>query len=74
MSSKYFRNCSCEYYPCHKDIKDNVFNCLFCYCPLYCKSDCGGNYKMINRIKDCSDCTFPHMKSNYDKIVRRFNK
>jgi len=67
MSYKFFTNNSCEYFPCH-DLNED-FNCLFCFCPLYDR-DCPGNYTMLeNKIKDCSDCTFPHRKENYDTIV-----
>ena len=60
----------CEYFPCHKGLKDEEFNCLFCYCPLYFLGErCGGNFRILeNGIKDCSNCLFPHKKDNYDKI------
>ena len=66
MSYRYFENRSCEYYPCHKG-STNI-NCLFCYCPLY-RLDCGGNCKYTKGVKDCSDCLFPHMEQNYDKVL-----
>lgn len=31
----FFQNRACEYFPCHKGVADEDFNCLFCYCPLY---------------------------------------
>ena len=70
-SSKFFANTDCEYYPCHKTDED--LNCLFCYCPLY-RLDCPGNPKMIERngkmIKSCTDCIFPHLAENFDKIMQ----
>ncbi len=67
---KFFAHKECEYYPCHKGIDE--MNCLFCYCPLYL-TDCPGNPSFIvsgsETIKDCSNCLFPHVKSNYDKII-----
>ncbi len=70
-SANYFCNTECEYYPCHKGICD--INCLFCYCPLYAKENCPGNYIMIESngkmIKDCSNCLFPHLPENYEKII-----
>ena len=30
----FFQNRPCEYFPCHKGIPEEAFNCLFCYCPL----------------------------------------
>jgi Zn-finger protein len=65
----FFQNKECEYFPCHKGIGTEDFNCLFCYCPLYF-TDCKGSYKIIDgKIKDCSDCTFPHYKKNYEKMI-----
>lgn len=70
MSSKYFCNESCEYFPCHEGVRE--FNCMFCFCPLYGKEDCGGNYTVLSSgVKDCSKCIFPHVKSNYDKIIKK---
>lgn len=80
MSFKYFENRECEFYPCHGI---NEINCLFCFCPLYSKENCGGNPKYILKensdgktikIRDCSDCIFPHKKENYGEIIRRLNK
>ena len=69
---KSFTNENCEYFPCHKNVKDNSFNCLFCYCPLYAlKDDCGGNFKYTNKVKDCSQCTIPHSKGSYEYIMSR---
>ncbi|MDR2807905.1 MAG: cysteine-rich small domain-containing protein [Spirochaetaceae bacterium] len=68
MSSRFFENNTCEYYPCHTGI--TKINCLFCYCPLYTDSRCPGIYTMIGDIKDCSACIFPHKRENYDAIIR----
>ena len=73
MSYKFFENKECEFYPCHKGAKK--LNCLFCYCPLYLKADCGGNYKILkNGIKDCSDCLFVHIPENYEKVIEKLKK
>lgn len=73
MSYKYFENRECEYYPCHK--KTDRINCLFCFCPLYGKEDCGGSYVITkDGIKDCSDCIFPHIEKNYSEIIRRLSE
>lgn len=73
---KYFENKQCEYYPCHKETSQ--INCLFCYCPMYAKEKCLGNPKYIEvegkAIKDCSDCTFPHNRENYDAIMHYLNQ
>lgn len=70
-SYKYFENRACKYYPCHTEMEN--INCLFCYCPLYSRDSCPGNYKYIeingNRVKDCVDCTFPHKVENYEGII-----
>lgn len=70
-SSRFFENRECRYYPCH-DGADEL-NCLFCYCPLYRLENCPGNPRFIKKgeqtIKDCSSCTFPHKRENYDKVI-----
>ena len=70
---KFNQNRKCEFFPCHKGIKDGDFNCLFCYCPLYALGDkCGGNFTYLeNGIKDCSNCLVPHRKENYEKIMEK---
>lgn len=68
----FFTNTNCEFYPCHKT---NEINCLFCYCPLYPIDECGGNYHMIEyngqKIKDCSNCIYPHIRENYNDITKK---
>lgn len=72
-SHRFFENRECEYFPCHKSTGD--FNCLFCYCPLYAREDCPGNPLYRNkdgkRIKDCTNCIFPHRPENYDEVLRQ---
>ena len=67
----FFQNTSCEYFPCHKGVDSDNFNCLFCYCPLYALGDrCGGNFRYTeNGVKDCSNCLYPHRRENYGKIM-----
>ena len=71
-SYKFFTNKECKYYPCHKDI--NELKCLFCYCPLHAYEHCPGTPTYIEldgkKVKDCSNCTFPHQAENYDIIIR----
>lgn len=76
MSYKYFENKECEYFPCHKGANSDNFNCLFCFCPLYALGEeCGGNTTYLeNGVKDCSNCTFPHNKDNYNKIMEKLGK
>ena len=31
----FFQHRACEFFPCHKGVPEEDFNCLFCYCPLY---------------------------------------
>ena len=70
-SYRYFENRECKYYPCHSGNAE--INCLFCYCPLYNLSDCPGNCKYIDsngkKIKECTDCVFPHKAENYEMII-----
>lgn len=71
-SYRFFANRDCEYFPCHKVVGD--FNCLFCYCPLYLKENCPGKPAYIEKdgkkIKDCTNCIFPHQPENYDAVIR----
>lgn len=69
---KYFKNEKCEFFPCHKGISEEEFNCLFCYCPLYMLGDeCGGNFIVNNGIKDCTNCLIPHSDGGYDYIMQK---
>lgn len=76
QSYRFFENRACEYFPCHKELEH--FNCLFCYCPLYEKTNCPGTYEYIEcngkQIKSCMDCTFPHKPENYDLIIKLLSK
>ncbi len=67
-SYRFYRNISCEYFPCHKVIDKKKFNCLFCYCPLYYLEECGGNYVFNKGIKICTECLVPHSPKGYDYI------
>ena len=74
MSSRFFINTACEFFPCHAGIDSADFSCLFCYCPLYALGkSCGGDFIYLeNGIKDCSNCAVPHKKENCDDIIARF--
>ena len=71
-SHAFFQNRECEYFPCHKTKNEN-FNCLFCFCPLYALGEqCGGNFTYLeNGIKDCSGCLRPHKRENYAAIQEK---
>lgn len=72
MSYQYFCNRDCEFFPCHLGGDRDDFNCLFCYCPLYTHSDCGGNFTLSESgIKDCSSCLLPHRRKNYRYIIEK---
>ncbi len=73
---KRFTNRECEFFPCHKGIAEEDFNCLFCYCPLYgLKDKCGGNFNYLDfGIKDCSNCLIPHSKNSYDYIMSKMGE
>lgn len=70
-SSSFFENHDCEFYPCHDNL--TAINCLFCYCPLYREKNCPGKHSYIGekKIKDCSQCVYPHEAKNYSEIIRR---
>ena len=70
-SAVFFANRDCRFYPCHECDED--INCLFCYCPLY-NMDCPGDYTMIEEkgrhIRNCSNCTYPHLARNYANVIK----
>ncbi len=69
---KFFANTECEYFPCHNVNNTENFNCMFCYCPLYQKEDCGGNYEYLdNGVKNCVNCLIPHNKNSHDYIIEK---
>lgn len=70
-SYKYYKNTACEFFPCHRVKDDEVFNCMFCYCPLYLLEECGGNYIDNYGVKDCSNCLIPHKTEGYDYINKK---
>ena len=81
---RFYQNKGCKYFPCHdlveSDLSKALFNCMFCYCPLYALGkDCGGNFK-INKskdgklIKDCSDCVLPHRPEMYEYINQKLGE
>jgi len=73
-TSTFFRNVSCDYFPCHAGVDEREFNCLFCYCPLYALGpSCGGDYSYTESgIKDCSRCTRLHKGDGGMAIVRAY--
>ena len=73
---KFCQNRECEFFPCHKGVDTEEFNCLFCYCPLYTLGEkCDGNYACLdNGIKDCSNCLIPHRRENYDRIMEKMGQ
>ena len=75
-SERYFQNRDCAYFPCHSGGKEEDFNCLFCYCPLYALGDrCGGAFCYTDKgIKDCSKCLIPHHAANYDRIMEKMSQ
>ena len=73
---KFFQHKTCEFFPCHENVNEKTFNCLFCFCPLYALGEkCGGNFKILeNGCKDCCDCLIPHGEKGYDYIVSKFDQ
>jgi len=71
VSHKFFSNKACEYFPCHKDVPIEKFNCIFCYCPLYPNKGCPGVKTYLdNGLKDCSACKLPHFgERGWQKII-----
>ena len=75
-ASRFFQNRECRHFPCHQDVPEEDFNCLFCYCPLYTLGKkCGGNCTYTEKgIKSCKDCSFPHRSENYERVTGRFEE
>lgn len=73
---RFFQNSECEYFPCHKGVSADKFNCLFCYCPLYALGKgCGGDYWYNEQgTKVCTDCVFAHISDNYPAIIARLGE
>ena len=71
---KFFQHRECEYFPCHKGIPEEDFNCLFCYCPLYTLGkNCGGNCEILESgVKSCMNCNVPHVRSNYEYMMSKY--
>jgi len=70
-SHAFFRNRACKYFPCHGEADPDTFNCLFCYCPLYFLDNCGGDFRMLRGVKDCSACLKPHQPGGYERTLER---
>jgi Zn-finger protein len=75
-SYKHFSNRACRFFPCHQTDDPKIFNCLFCYCPLYTLGrDCGGEFTYNAKgIKDCSGCLLPHLPEGYDYVTCSFSR
>ncbi|MFP5239224.1 MAG: cysteine-rich small domain-containing protein [Acidobacteriota bacterium] len=73
-SHAFFSNKDCAYFPCHKGVDPECFNCLFCFCPLYFLEDCGGDWRMAKGVKDCSGCTKPHEPGGYERTIARLKE
>lgn len=75
LHHQFFQNRQCRFFPCHKGVDEADFNCLFCYCPLYTLGKkCGGSCRYTEKgIKSCTECTFPHHRENYEKVIARYD-
>ena len=73
-SHAFFQNKACTYFPCHQDADARTFNCLFCYCPLYFLEACGGDFRTMKGIKDCSLCHKPHAPGGYERTLARLRE
>ena len=73
---RYFQHRECEYFPCHAGADPDNFNCLFCYCPLhFLGRNCPGNPQFNEKgVKNCTNCSFPHKRENYDKVIETLRK
>ena len=71
----FYQHRQCEYFPCHRGVPEEDFNCLFCYCPLYALGKgCGGNCRYTAQgVKSCMDCAVPHRWEHYDRVIARYD-
>ena len=71
---KFVQNRACEFFPCHKGVAEEEFNCLFCCCPLYALGgECGGDFVVLeNGVKSCENCTIPHGDKGYAYVNDKF--
>ena len=51
----FFQHRACEFFPCHKGVPEEDFNCLFCHCPLDALGEkCGGACVYLESgVKSC---------------------
>ena len=71
-SHRFFSNKECKYFPCHRQPAREVFNCLFCYCPLYPLGEkCGGDFEYSEHTKRCNNCCLPHIPAYYDTVLSK---
>ena len=63
---KFFQHKQCEFWKCHKTPVWK-FNCLWCFCPLFNTKECVNN-------NQCEECIFPHVKDNYDTIIKSLKR
>ena len=72
----FYQHRQCEYFPCHRGVPEEDFNCLFCYCPLYALGrKCGGNFRYNEKgVKDCTNCLVPHRRENYAYVTGRYQE
>jgi dihydrofolate synthase/folylpolyglutamate synthase len=68
----FFQNRACAYFPCHEGVREDEFNCLFCFCPLYALGpECEGNFTYTRKgRKNCRTCALPHIRDNGMKLVK----
>ena len=72
----FMQNKACAYFPCHSDVAEEEFNCLFCYCPLYALgADCGGDFVALpSGVKSCEHCTRPHSPGAYERVMAHMDE
>ena len=75
-SYKFYQNKACKYFPCHKGLPEEEFNCLFCWCPLFMLGhECGGDFEYLpSGAKSCLKCTKPHGPGGYEHVLQQYKK
>ena len=70
----WFQNRDCEYFPCHNDVAQEDFNCLFSYRPLARATHRGGSIVTVNGVNDSSYCLLPHNDESYAYIAAKLRE
>ena len=70
---KFFQHKDCEFFPCTRLINRRISTA--CSAIVLCMRSATNawNFQYTDTgFKDCTNCMFPHVRSNYEKILERY--